>query len=366
MMKQTVKRLESAGRRFLSDTVLSRFSPERIVSRVPPGADLSRILLMRWDAIGDMMVCLPWFRKLLEVFPDAVTGIVVSKRNLQVLRHEKAFPRILYDSDPRRYVMSLMEARAFGPDAVVDTRMHYDSATSFIYGAFSGAEWMLSADNRDRRLPFSVRVPMPRERLHNADTTRILLEGLGRDIDDRNLDRCVRLSREEEMFADAFWRSAGLRLRGRAVGLNMSARDPHKAWPLRNMEKLCDELTARGLSVALLSMPSVAGDAKAIASRNTSVSAVPPCPTVLHAAAVMRDLAMFISPDTGLVHVASSYQIPTVGLYRRNEEHLPLWFPWRVESEVLADAEKVSNIPVADVVEAVERLAGRAGIPLPG
>lgn len=353
------RRLETAGRRLLAKCLLRAGGRGEPLTRVPPDAGLRNILLMRWDAIGDMMVCLPYFRKVRELFPEARVGIVVSRRNGILLRHEREFHTILYDSAPSVFLGSLRAARDFGPDAVVDTRMHYDSTTSFIYGVLSGAGWMLSAENRDNRLPFNVRVPMPAERTHNADMTRILLEGLGRDIDDSRLDRRVRLSAAEREFADDFWREAGPGLRNRLIGINMSARDPLNRWPAARVEELCVRLLERGHRPVLMSIPSEREGAAAIAARLPGVIAAPECPTILHAAALLRDIAMFITPDTGLVHLASSYEIPTVGLYRPNEEHLPLWLPWRVESEVLMDPERVGNIQVDEVMRAVKRLAER-------
>lgn len=353
------RRLETAGRRLLAKYLLRSRCGGEPLTRVPPGAGPGSILLMRWDAIGDMMVCLPYFRKVRELFPESRVGVVVSRRNGILLRHERGFHTILYDSAPAVFLESLRRAVDFGPDAVVDTRMHYDSTTSFIYGLLSGAEWMLSAENRDNRLPFNVRVPMPSERTHNADMTRILLEGLGRDIDDSRLDRQVRLSASEREFAAAFWRETGLGLRNRLIGINMSARDPLNRWPAAGVEELCARLLERGHRPILMSVPSEREDAAAIAARLPGVIAAPECPTILHAAALLQDIAMFITPDTGLVHLASSYDIPTVGLYRPNEEHLPLWFPWRVESEVLMDPRRVANIQVDEVMRAVKRLADR-------
>lgn len=360
-MMKMLKDIERRGRRLLARGMLSILGNGGVVESVPAGTRLRSILLMRWDAVGDLMVCLPWFRKVRDVFPEARVGVVVSRRNRDLLRYEPEFTTILYDSAPPTYLGSLLLARRFRPDAVVDTRMHYDSTTTFIYGAVSGAEWMLSADNRDRRLPFNVRVPMPTVRMHNSDMTRLLLCGLGRDIPDAGLDREVRLSTTELDFAGEFWRRVGLRYRGRTVGINISARDPLHSWPVSSVRELCALLVERGVKPVLFSVPSEHSEAAAAAAAVPGALAAPPCPGILHAAALIRDMAMFVTPDTGLVHVASSYGVPTVGLYVPNEDHLPLWFPWRVENEVLMGEGDVSSISTRAVMDAVERLSGRTG-----
>jgi ADP-heptose:LPS heptosyltransferase len=70
-------------------------------------------------------------------------------------------------------------------------------------------------------------------------------------------------------------------------------------------------------------------------------------------------MALLVSPDTGLVHVASSFGIPVVGLYTPNEEHLPLWYPWRTPNIVLTGDGSVAEIPVSYVLKASSELIMR-------
>ncbi|MCD4847230.1 MAG: glycosyltransferase family 9 protein [Candidatus Aegiribacteria sp.] len=357
-----LKELEAYGRKLLSRAVLSHFGSENVYQRIPGDVILKRILIMRWDAIGDMVVCLPLFRKIRDLFPEAEVGIVVSRRNNSLLKYEDGFHTILYDSNPSIYLKSIIEAIRFRPDAVVDTRMHYDSTTSFIYGVISGADWRLSASNRDNRLPFSVRVPMPPGRHHYADLTRILLEGLGKDIDESELDREIRLSSEEIGFADAFWREAGLDLRGKAIGINISTRDPLHQWGESKTIQLCSRLISSGHFPILISTPIEHNRALRIASSSPGTLVAPVCPTILHAAALLKGFRIFITPDTGIVHVAASQGVPVVGLYCPNENHLPLWYPWKVPHEIISAPHSVAEIEAGDVQEAVEKLLDKIRI----
>ncbi len=351
-----LKKLETAGRKLLSRAVLSHFGSSRVYQRIPENVNLKRILIMRWDAIGDMVVCLPFFRKIRDLFPESEIGIVVSKRNNSLLKYEDGFHTILYDSNPSIYLRSIIEAIRFRPDAVVDTRMHYDSTTSFIYGVISGAAWRLSASNRDNRLPFSVRVPMPPGRHHYADLTKILLEGLGRNIDESELDREIRLSSEEIGFADAFWREAGLDLRGNAIGINISTRDTRHLWGEPKVKELCSRLYSSGNIPILISTPLEHTKALQIASSSPGTLVAPVCPTILHAAALLKGFRILVTPDTGIVHVAASQGVPVVGLYCPNENHLPLWYPWKVPYEIISAPHSVAEIEAVDVQEAVEKL----------
>lgn len=357
-----LKKLETAGRKLLSRAVLSHFGSEKVHKRIPENVKLKRILIMRWDAIGDMVVSLPFFRRVRDLFPEAEVGIVVSRRNIPLLKYENGFHTILYDSNPSIYLKSIIEARRFRPDAVVDTRMHYDSTTSFLYGVVSGAEWRLSASNRDNRLPFSVRVPMPHGRHHYADLTKVLLEALGKNIDESELDRELRLSSEEIGFANAFWRETGLELQGKAIGINISTRDPRHLWGETKIEELCFRLNSSGHVPILISTPDEHMKALQIASSSVGTLVAPVCPTILHVAALLKGFRIFITPDTGIVHVAASQGVPVVGLYCPNESHLPLWYPWKVPHEIISAPSSVAEIEAEDVQDATERLIEKVGV----
>ncbi len=352
-----LKRLEAAGRSALSRHILSRFHQDSVLSKIPDGTQLDRILLMRWDAIGDMMVSLPLFRKVRELFPEAEIGIVVSRRNLPLLKYEEGFTAILHDSRPSVYLRSLILARRFGTDVIVDTRMHYDSTTSFIYGVVSGAKWRLSASNRDNRLPFSVRVPMPSGRHHYAHLTKILLEGLGRDIDDSGLDRELRLSSEETGFADSFWRKAGLSLWKKSIGVNISAGNPTRVWGNDKTAELCSFILSTGNIPILFSTPADRHEAVTISNAVPGVIVTPECRTILHAAALVKNLMVMITPDTALVHIAASYCVPVLGLFPQREGHMPLWYPWGVKHELIrTHTRMVEDVRVQDVIDGYLKL----------
>ena len=337
--------------------ILSRFQQDTVLTKIPDGAQLNRILLMRWDAIGDMMVSLPLFRKVRELFPEASTGIVVSRRNLPLLKYEEGFTAILYDSRPSVYLRSLILARHFRPDVIVDTRMHYDSTTSFIYGVVSGAKLRLSASNRDNRLPFSVRVPMPPGKHHYAHLTKILLEGLGRDIDESRLDRKLRLSTEETGFADTFWREAGLNLRNKSIGVNISAGNPSRVWGTDKSAELCSFIVSTGNVPIIFSTPADRDEAAAIRNAVPGAMIIPECGTILHAAALVKDLKAMITPDTALVHIAASYDLPVLGLFPQREDHMPRWYPWGVRYELIrTQTGRVEDIEVQDVINGYVKL----------
>lgn len=77
-------------------------------------------------------------------------------------------------------------------------------------------------------------------------------------------------------------------------------------------------------------------------------------------AAFIKRLSFLISPDTSAIHLASAFFIPSVVLYVQSDKALRIWEPYKTDYEVVVtDVDDLSNIQVADVEAAFEKLIGR-------
>ncbi|RKX17316.1 MAG: hypothetical protein DRP51_11040, partial [Candidatus Zixiibacteriota bacterium] len=58
------------------------------------------------------------------------------------------------------------------------------------------------------------------------------------------------------------------------------------------------------------------------------VNIIPDGLDLIEASAVIKNLDVFITPDTSLVHIARSFNIPVVALYRRYLNNYKIWYPF--------------------------------------
>jgi ADP-heptose:LPS heptosyltransferase len=82
---------------------------------------------------------------------------------------------------------------------------------------------------------------------------------------------------------------------------------------------------------------------------------------LLTVTAMISRLAIFITPDTSLIHIASGYKLPIVGLYCINGENLVRWRAYNcISMELIADAtHNVNELTVDAVVNAADELLGQ-------
>ena len=338
----------------LHQTLFSGISSEGVPKSVPDDDRPGRILLLRQDRIGDMIMTLPLIRRLRELYPGAGMGIVASESNRIILKYETGLDVITYRKDPGGFISSLVQARNFNPDAAVDMHMH-DSTTSFIYALSSGARWRLHID-RENRLPFNVRVTAPQDG-HIMDAFAGLLSGLGRKLETTGLKREVSLSKEETGFADDFWNRSAIHP-GDCAAINISAGGENRRWGTDRYARVCSCIMDMGLKPLILYAPPDYEAACAIHRGEPGILISPVTPSILHLAALIRGVTILVSPDTSVIHLAASYGIPVVGMFLPFDPSLPKWYPWNVKSDVLMASDSVSLDSVStDMVSgAVRRL----------
>ncbi|MCD4847229.1 MAG: glycosyltransferase family 9 protein [Candidatus Aegiribacteria sp.] len=353
-MPGILKKLEVFGRKLMFRIIAPGVSAANTLAILPDEAIIDRVLIMRQDRIGDMIMTLPLLRRLGEIHPDISIAVVASESNSIILKYEKDIRVITYDKSPGKFVRSLMEARNFMPDAVVDMHMH-DSTTSFIYAAFSGAKWKLHID-RENRLPFNIRVKASQDG-HIMDAFSGLLSGLGRKIETEELIRAISLSDVETDFAERFW--SGLDVAPEdCIAINISAGGENRWWGVDRYREVCRGIISLGMRPLLLYAPEHKKRAFTIAMPEKESILSPLTSTVLHVAALIHNVRLLVSPDTSVIHIAASSGIPVVGMYLPFDPSLPKWHPWRVDRRILIaeDHRSLEFISPESVIRGVQEI----------
>ena len=115
------------------------------------------------------------------------------------------------------------------------------------------------------------------------------------------------------------------------IGCNLSAGNPTRVWTVA----LARELIARILAflpdsrIILLTAPGDRMRGREVeADFDDRVITTSPGLTIAEVAALISQLDVLISPDTSLVHIARSFQVPVVGMYPRPAWNLARWRPY--------------------------------------
>ncbi|MEP7218603.1 MAG: glycosyltransferase family 9 protein [Bacteroidota bacterium] len=333
--------------------------PEQGLPKLRP-EELRRVLLIRYDRLGDMVITTPFLSALKDLAPDVEIDILASPAN-----------KVLVDRDPRVHQVIVWENSAAGRLRAIREcrRRNYDAVFQLILG-------------RTTLPALLARLLAPRGRLigksttghdflmhhatpsaadgHFSDRTLSLLwEGLQLDAPLPNYPYALHIPESDRQSAES--ELARHDLLGRPfILLNISASASIRELTGEQNIELARGLAALGYPVGITGAPV----ARELVAEIAAAAGGYPLSfrSLLSAAAGMAHAKMVVTPDTGTVHVASAAGVPTVVMYWRMG-HPGGWAPRGVPYRIVQAerGELLRDIDTADVVNAAADLLREIG-----
>jgi len=326
-------------------------------------ARIGKVLFIRPEKLGDMVISLPVFYNLKKLFSHLQLYTISSPRNIAIIRdNENITDNFLYTKNTFRDISMVRKVRRLGVDVVIDMVCD-DSVTSLFLTQYSSPNaWRigLGKTRHKKYYDFNYRYRTGDD-AHVLDNTLKLLTAFGIDTD--NVETFVPPFVDEKRYhkADNYFASLNGSYPGGVIGLNISAGQPTRVWPADKNEQLLRRLldSYPRCRFVISSDPSERGCAVALAKRfDSRVDPLPENLDLLEVSAIISRLKILITPDTSLVHIARSFKVPVVGLYTRFGKNFELWKPYNQENGAVISGNdyNIFDIEVDDVYRAVSQL----------
>ena len=290
---------------------------------------MTRVLIVRLGALGDVVHAIPVAAALRRAYPAAQIDWLVSARHREILDLVPVIDRLVTVKD--RPSTGSGRAMADGtplPSAVGELRRaRYDVAID-LQGLIKSAV-LARASGAARVVGFSSRYV--RERLARLFYTETYDPGAGGMHDPRDTRHVVALnlallsvvgvSAGDAEFPiapveSAAARAAGLQTGGRYALVNPGAAWPNKRWPPSRLGAVAAGLRARhGLMSVVLWGPGEEALAAAVVEAADGAAVLSAPTRIADIVALARGAALMVSGDTGPTHVAAAVGTPIVGIY---------------------------------------------------
>ena len=169
-----LKRIEIVLRRFLI-FVFGIFVHRRNQLSNTIDFNSSKILFIRQDRIGDVLISTPIFASLKAHYPSAIVDVLLSENNHFVLMNDALIrKRWIYQKNLGKVISLVRSLRIEKYDFAVDM-MDNPSVTSTILCLLAGARWNVGIA-KDNNYVYDIRVPMlSRREAHIVDRIAQLL-----------------------------------------------------------------------------------------------------------------------------------------------------------------------------------------------
>src|SRR5690348_7376179 len=281
-----------------------------------------RVLYLRYDRIGDMILSSSLIRALATSHPGLTVDILASPRNAAVLERDPHVGTvILFDKKkPLTFLRTLRQMRRGRYDAVLDCMVLSPSTTALILMLLSGARERIGIGGRSNDYIYTIPVPPRALDSHYLERAASLAIPFGVDPEAADWRPTIYLSDTELADGEAMWRSHGAGSRNdvprrRRLLVNITAGKPVCSWPDEKFIAALKHVRTRAPDVAMLAigMPSEAERIAHIA-REARIP-VARTPSIRQALALVATADYVFTPDTSIVHAASAFRKPAVVMF---------------------------------------------------
>lgn len=300
-----------------------------------------RILIVRTDRIGDVLLSTPVIKALRDSYPHAYIAMMVSPYAKDIVEGNHYLDEIIiYDKDGKhkkwlrtaKFTRNLKKRR-FDLAVILHptNRVH-------LITFFAGIPKRVGFDRKlgfllTDRIKHTKQLGEKHEREYSLDLVRYL----GIQPQDKNL--FMPINPESEKWVEELFKQTGINQSDRLLAVHPGASCPSKIWPQERFAKLCDKLIEKfRFKVLLIAGPKdIALSQRVISYMHHPAINLGGKTSLSQLASVLKRCQLFISNDSGPVHIASSLGTPVISIFGRNQRGLsPLrWGPLGSRDKVL-------------------------------
>jgi ADP-heptose:LPS heptosyltransferase len=331
-----------------------------------------RVLFIRYERIGDMIMATSLIRNIARALPGGKVDVLATPTTAPVLEGNPHVGNVLMlDRKSMRSYRELMKRlRRERYTVMVDGRINnppiFTSTPLLMYAG--RARFRVGAQGESMPRIYNVSVPEWNRVDHYIEGSKHLAVPFGVNPASVDWQPEIFLSAKEEARAEERWSEAlnlvatdeasthGITKR---LLVNLSASEPKRRWPdgkfIATLRSARDR--APNMPIVVIGLPAEWESVQKVAHE---VRALPVQTKELRDAfAVVAAADMVFTPDTSISHAASAFRKPSLVLLKR--EHKP-YAPWNTPGEIIAWNEaEIHQLPHERVAKALHKLLADFG-----
>jgi len=326
---------------------------------------IAKILIVKQhNQMGDMLCSTPLFTTLRRHFPGAHLTLVAGEPNFEVVHNHPDLDEVLeyqkldFLSAPVGFWKFFRKLRKTGYELAVVPATVSNSVTSDLICWLSGATYRLGVsqlDGAENPSAFLFNIPMQLDwrgtQRHQVERNLDLLKGIG--IQANYLPLSIGLSGEDEQFAEDFYQRH-CRINEKVIGFHPGAGKIANQWGAQNFARVANELARKyHFKIFITCGPSDEQVVKQMSQAMEHPFVICKNMSIKKLAAILKKMALYITNDTGTMHIASAVGVPTLSLFGPTDP-----WQWAPKGEqhrfIKANDGQVTSIPVRTVLQEAE------------
>jgi len=296
-------------------------------------SSVKKVLFLRYDRIGDMIITTPVFRELKKNRSDIEISVLASKTNFDVIKHNPYVDKI-YINHKHNFLSDLLVLFKIRKRKI-DVCVEFDHSVvphaifrlniikpKFIISVQKDGRYGLKGS--DLKLYDFYTPTISGE--HASERWMHTLKPIG--VETNNLNYDVFISKTNEIKALDFIEKIYSKLK---IGFNFEGAVNGKKISNNKFVKFCNSVNKRfpNASIIVICLPEKIIQMQKLIKKEclNSVLVSYPTSSILDVAALISKLDIVVSPDTSIVHIASAFNIPVISIHENNNNSYSLFAP---------------------------------------
>ena len=316
-------------------------------------------LFLRYDRIGDMLISTPVYRALKLARPDSKIFVLASEANKEVLIDNPYVDKVIINHKNNIYrdFFGLLKLRKLRIDVCIEfdhsvvphaiLRLRIIDPKIIISVKKDGRYGVVADDLK----MYNFYTDKPRS-FHFRSIWLNTIQPLG--ISSDSLEYDLFLNANQEQLAINYLNQFSAKCK---IGINLEGAVLGKKIHSNELKQICEGIQQinKNIQIVILTAPEkIKKTSSIIAQMSLNYVAVSyQTNSIQDVAALIKNLDLIISPDTSIVHVASSFNKPIVSIHENNRESYELFSPVStLQKTVFSPSNKgISGFDVNKVIE---------------
>ncbi|MBP6385598.1 MAG: glycosyltransferase family 9 protein [Pseudarcicella sp.] len=270
---------------------------------------INKILVVHIGRIGDLILAMPLFEVLKSNYPQAKIHILASVKNYTVAENNPFIDKVHLHKKGFHILHTLLKLRNEKFDLWIDPKAHRSSESQWL-AKLNNAKFKIGFHPENKIFDYALASEQTNPEMHMIHMNLKSLEPLGIKITDKILPKLF-ITKENINKFDIFCNTNNIK---DFYCVNLSGSAKEREWENEKWIEFLKTIQKDISSIILISSPEKSQEARTIAEKvekcvyysTSSINEIYP---------TIKNTQMVISPDTSIVHLASAYNRPVLGLY---------------------------------------------------
>ena len=315
----------------------------------------TRVLFLRHDRAGDMIVSTGVMRSIARSHSTITLDVLASPLNAGLVRHADYLNDVIVFDKKKSasYLASIQRLRRANYDVVIDCMVTAPSVTTLLLMLASGARYRVGIAGRGNDAAFNIAIPgVKSDDAHMIDRLAKLATAFRPPLSAAERQPSVEFKDDEITRALERWNAPS---GSRRVLINISAGTGERLCPGENYIAVMRHIYARAPNATMRVIASPSDLDRAARIARGGGGEVLPTPSIREALALVATADFVFTPDTSIAHAVSALQRAAVAIYGKgSRERWGLYGAPGQSVEHTNPDRSLVELPVARVLSAVD------------